>query len=109
MSYRFALALACALPLLAQVAPPVTRQDIVREVFHGVELVDPYKWLEDQDGAETRQWIATQNAYARSLLDRQLMRSPIARRLTEMLRHGHVGFPTLRGGYYFFQKRGADQ
>ena len=37
-------------------APP-TRQDNFREVIHGVEIIDPYRWLEDQESPETRQWI----------------------------------------------------
>jgi hypothetical protein len=30
----------------ARPTPPPTRRDDVREVLHGVELVDPYRWLE---------------------------------------------------------------
>jgi hypothetical protein len=62
-------------PIYAQVpAPPPTRQDNVREVIHGVEIVDPYRWLEDQDAKETRDWVAAQNAYTHSLLDGLPMR-----------------------------------
>ena len=43
--------------------PPETRRDDVREVLHGVEIKDPYRWLEDQESAETRAWIDAQNAY----------------------------------------------
>ena len=43
--------------------PPATRQDSVREVIHGVEIVDPYRWLEDQESPETRAWIDAQNTY----------------------------------------------
>src|SRR5262249_44349628 len=57
-----------ALPLVSQSiragaqAPPVppTRQDNFRETIHGVEIIDPYRWLEDQDSPETRQWIDAQ-------------------------------------------------
>jgi hypothetical protein len=60
----------CILPIVAQTpAPPPTRQDNVKETIHGVEIVDPYRWLEDQDSAETRNWVAAQNAYTHSLLD----------------------------------------
>jgi prolyl oligopeptidase len=101
--------LACALSVCAQVQAPTTRQDDVPETFHGVEIVDPYHWLEDQSSGETRAWIDRQNAYAHALLDRQPLRDGISQRLTEMLRHDKVGGPELRGGYYFFEKRGAEQ
>jgi prolyl oligopeptidase len=101
--------LACAFSVCAQVRAPVTRQDGVSEEFHGVEIVDPYHWLEDQVSAATRDWIDRQNGYAHALLDGQPVRAPISQRLTEMLRHDQVGGPELRGGYYFFEKRGAEQ
>jgi prolyl oligopeptidase len=106
---RAAYFLACALSLGAQVKPPVTRQDNVAETFHGVEIVDPFHWLEDPASTATRDWIGRQNDYAHALLDGQPVRAAIAGRLTEMLRHDSVGGPELRGGYYFFVKRAADQ
>jgi prolyl oligopeptidase len=90
-------------------APPSTRQDNVKEVMHGVEIVDPYRWLEDQDSAETRQWVAAQNAYTHSLLDGLPMRAASSKRLMEMLRHDTMSAPQREGDYYFFTKKGADQ
>ena len=39
---------------------PVTRTDPVVEKIHGVEIVDPYRWLEDADNADVKQ-CRTQN------------------------------------------------
>jgi prolyl oligopeptidase len=106
----FIFAVVTQLAALAQVPPPpATRQDNVREVIHGVEIVDPYRWLEDQDSAETRRWVTAQNAYTHALLDTQPMRARIYNRLMEMLRHDSVGAPVEENGYYFFMKKGADQ
>jgi prolyl oligopeptidase len=100
----------CAIPAFAQSpAPPVARQDNVKEMIHGVEIVDPYRWLEDQDGAETRQWEAAENAYTHSLLDRLPQRAATSKRLMEMLRRDTMGNPQEKGGYYFFFKRGSEQ
>ncbi len=33
---------------------PLARIEEVHEVLHGVEIVDPYRWLEDSASAETR-------------------------------------------------------
>ena len=38
----------------ASEGPPPTRVEEVVDVLHGVEIVDPYRWLEDQESAETR-------------------------------------------------------
>ena len=43
--------------------PPPSKVDNFREVIHGVEIVDPYRWLEDQDHPETRAWIDAQNKF----------------------------------------------
>ncbi|HVN05945.1 MAG TPA: prolyl oligopeptidase family serine peptidase [Bryobacteraceae bacterium] len=99
----------CALCMCAQSKPPVTRPDNVPQTFHGVTIVDPYPWLENGSSVETRAWIGRQNAYAHSLLDRQPVRATIAERLTQMMRHDHLGGPELRGRYYFFVKRTAGQ
>ena len=50
-------------------APPPTRRDGVVDVLHGVEVPDPYRWLEDGDAPEVQQWVAAQNAHTRQALD----------------------------------------
>ena len=102
-----ATAVLLAFSFVAWAQVPATRQDNVREVIHNVEIVDPYRWLEDQDSAETRKWIEAQNAYAHSLLDPQVKARPLITRLTEMLRHDQLSAPIQRGGSYFFSKRSA--
>jgi prolyl oligopeptidase len=89
--------------------PPETRREEVREVLHGVEVVDPYRWLEDGQSPETRAWIEAQNAYTRSLLDALPGREALRRRVAQFLRVDTVGIPVVRGGRYFFLKRRADQ
>ena len=36
---------------------PISRIENVTELFHGVEINDPFRWLEDQDSPETREWL----------------------------------------------------
>jgi len=90
-------------------APPKTRMDNVTEVLHGVELVDPYRWLEDQQSPETRAWIDAQNAYTDALLGRLSGREDLKRRLTALLEVDSIELPTERNGRYFFRKRLAGQ
>ena len=92
-----------------RLSPPKTRTDDVREVIHGVQIADPYRWLEDQESPETRAWINAQNKYSRALLDSWPRREALKRRLTELLRVDTVSVPTVRGGRYFFLKRSANQ
>ena len=102
-----------AVPVLAGdtavTRPPETRRDNVKEVLHGVEVVDPYRWLEDQQSPETRAWIDAQNKYTESQLSAWPGREALRARLTELLKIDVFGVPTARHGRYFFTKRRADQ
>jgi prolyl oligopeptidase len=91
--------------------PPATRIDNVKEVLHGVEIADPYRWLEDQQSPETRAWIDAQNAYSRPILDRLPARARVSKRLAELMNVDETGLPRAHGGRYFFTRRriGQDQ
>lgn len=88
--------------------PPETRKDATVDVLHGVSLADPYRWLEDQDSPETREWIKGQMAYTKAFVDAVPSRPAIVKRLTELMR---VESQTVShyGGYFFFLKRTPDQ
>lgn len=89
--------------------PPKTRTDSVKEILHGVELVDPYRWLEDKNGPETRAWIDAQNAYTQSLLGAWPARDPLKERVAQLLKVDVISSPVERNGRYFFSKRLATQ
>jgi len=43
--------------------PPETRREVVTETLHGVDIDDPYRWLEGDDDAVSA-WVDRQNEYA---------------------------------------------
>ncbi|MDQ6672383.1 MAG: prolyl oligopeptidase family serine peptidase, partial [Chloroflexota bacterium] len=85
--------------------PPSTRAEDVVDMLHGVAVADPYRWLEDGDADETRQWVDAQNAYTRSVLDTLPERVVIHAILDRLLTTGSVGSPVVRGERYFYQRR----
>ena len=89
--------------------PPKTRRDNVRELLHGVKLVDPYRWLEDQNSPETRAWITAQNEYSQPILRSLPGVQQRRQRLTELLKIDVIRTPRERNGRYFFSKRLAGQ
>lgn len=91
-----------------RVAPP-TRVEPVRETLHGVEIADPYRWLEDRQSSETGAWIDAQNRYTRGFLDAWSGRDVLRDRLTALLKIDVVDPPRERSGLYFFTKRLATQ
>jgi prolyl oligopeptidase len=89
--------------------PPAARKDDVVEQIHGVSVADPYRWLEDQQGAETRAWIDAEDKCTEAALSTVSGREELRKRLTALMRVDLVGVPEEHGGIYFFEKRRADQ
>ena len=105
-----ALILIClAMRAISRPKPPATRTDNIKETLHGVEVVDAYRWLEDQESKETREWIDSQNRYTQAILIALPGREKLKQRLTELLKIEAVDMPVERGGRYFYSKRRADQ
>ena len=41
---------------------PSSHQDTsIKEDFHGMTVADPYRWLENENSSETKNWIKAQN------------------------------------------------
>ena len=85
----------------AAAAPPGARRDDVVDVVHGVEVADPYRWLEDGGAADTQAWVAEQNRYTRTVLDALPTRTGLADRFAELFGAGAAGAPTIRGHRLF--------
>ena len=89
--------------------PPFTPVEPVTEILHGVEITDPYRWLEDQDSPRTRKWIEEQAAYTRAYLNAIPGRDRIRDRMQELLAIEATADPWKIGTRYFFLKRLRDR
>ena len=83
---------------------PKTRTVDQTDDYHGTRVADPYRWLEDLDGADTKGWIAAQNAVTFGYLDATPGRDAIKQRLTEMWNYPRVSLPYRQGGRLWFTK-----
>ena len=88
---------------------PTTKINVVEETIHGHKISDPYRWLEDANRADTKQYVEQQLAYARSILDPLPGRDAIHRRLMELSSIGTISAPQLAGKYYFYSRRTGAQ
>ena len=66
-------------------AAPVTRIASVVDTYHGVEVADPYRWLEDWEDPEVRAWSEAQNHAARAVLDGIAGREALKAEFTELM------------------------
>ena len=62
-------------------AVPPTEKKPVTDEYHGVKVVDEYRWLEDGDSAAVKAWTAAQNQYSRAWLDSRRDRAEIESKL----------------------------
>ncbi|HEX8473936.1 MAG TPA: prolyl oligopeptidase family serine peptidase [Pyrinomonadaceae bacterium] len=90
-------------------AVPKTRMEKVVDKIHGVEVADPYRWLERGDAEEVRVWTEAQNAATEAALNAVAGRAAIRQRLTQLLSTGTVGAPDPRGRRYFYTRREGQQ
>jgi len=93
---RYAKLLICLLVTLSgcvTCGPPQTRQAPVVNVYHDIEVVDEYQWLENWQDRRVQSWSNRQNAYARSVLDRLPHVDELRERITEILARRHTLCP----------------
>jgi prolyl oligopeptidase len=61
--------LCVCLSAVAQQPPSAPRRP-VQNVYHGLTVLDDYRWLENFSDPEVKRWVAAENAYTRSVLDK---------------------------------------
>lgn len=89
--------------------PPRTPVEPVVEKLHGVEVVDAYRWLEDQNSPETRLWLAEQADYTKVYFDGIPHRERIRKRVAELLDVETISMPRRVLNRYFFLQRSVGQ
>src|SRR5437763_2504529 len=87
--------------------PPESAKKPVTDTYHGLSVVDSYRWLEDGTSADVRKWSDAQNEYARAYLDKLPGSDKLRARLKEILSAPIIGHGQLeyRPGKLFAMKR----
>jgi prolyl oligopeptidase len=116
LAIRFAPSLALALLMISPAssraehpAYPASPIHDVADTLHGTVLVDSFRWLEDANSAETKQWTDEQNAFTRKMLDAYLGRRELANRLEELYAIPTTSGAHVHGQRLFFSRRSAGQ
>jgi prolyl oligopeptidase len=87
-------------------APPATPARAVTDTYFGMNIDDPYRWLEDLKSPEVSAWMKAQNDYTRVVLDRIPGRDRLRARIAELDNAGiQVGMLQSFGGRLFYVKR----
>ncbi|MEG3863975.1 S9 family peptidase, partial [Microcoleus sp. herbarium12] len=83
---------------------PTTRKAEQTDDYHGVQVSDPYRWLEDPDSEETQAWVEAQNQVTFGYLSQIPAREKIKQRLTKLWDYEKYGIPFKQGDRYFYYK-----
>lgn len=111
MIRRFALLVVAAslvLPAIAdsKFAYPQTKKGDQKDVYHGVEVADPYRWLETdvRESKDVQDWVDAENKVTFSYLEKLPYRAAIKDRLTKLWNYQRQTLPFKAGGRYYFQR-----
>jgi prolyl oligopeptidase len=83
--------------------PPSPPQPQV-DSYHGIEVPDPYRWLEDPQSAASQAWIEAQNQVTFDYLNQLPRRDSLNQRLTQLWNYERYSIPFKQGGQYFYFK-----
>ena len=83
---------------------PKTEKKEVIDTYFGVEVVDNYRWLEDDRSEETAQWVKQQNTVTFDFLNQIPIRAELKNRLEKVWNYEKLSAPFKRGDYTYFYK-----
>jgi prolyl oligopeptidase len=85
---------------------PKTKRVDHFDIYHGVKVLDPYRWLEDdvRNSKEVADWVEEENKVTDSYLKAIPQREAIRKRLTELWNYQRYTVPQKSGPYYLYSK-----
>src|SRR5688572_17246670 len=83
---------------------PETRKENTTDNYFGTTVADPYRWLEDDRSAATREWVIAQNKVTQDYLSKIPFRDAIKQRLKKLMKYEKYSEPFKEGGYTYFYK-----
>ncbi|MDY6024687.1 prolyl oligopeptidase family serine peptidase [Bergeyella zoohelcum] len=83
---------------------PSTKTVAHTDVYFGTEVKDPYRWLEDDRSAETKQWVKEQSEFTEKYLAKIPFREQMRKELRAIWNYEKVSAPFKEGKYEYFYK-----
>ncbi len=96
--------LAATLAVAQPMKYPETRKVEQIDNYHGTTVADPYRWLEDDNSAETKAWVKAQNEVSEKFLTAIPQRNAIRKLYTDLYNFEKFGIPAKEGKRYFWTR-----
>ncbi|KAE8680378.1 Prolyl endopeptidase [Hibiscus syriacus] len=82
---------------------PIARRDeSVVDDYHGVKVADPYRWLEDPDAEEVKDFVQKQVKLTESVFEKCEVKDKLRDKITKLFDHPRYEVPFKRGKKYFY-------
>ena len=89
---------------LPQIKYPDTLKVIQVDDYFGTKVADPYRWLEDDNSEETKEWVEAENKITQQYLTSIPFYDKVKTRLEEMWNYAKYSSPFKEGAWYYFYK-----
>jgi len=83
---------------------PITERKEVVDTLHGVEIKDPYRWLESYEDQKVIDWLDKQNQFTKEKLEKIPNYQKALEKIKDYLSLGTISVPQEKKGYIFYQK-----
>ena len=104
---RLSLMLSSSVALGQSTSPikyPVARKTDQVDNYHGTQVADPYRWLEDDRSAETADWVKAENKVTFDYLAQIPYRKQLQDRLEQVYNYPKYSAPSRKGDWFYFSK-----
>lgn len=81
---------------------PFTKKVDVIENYHDIEIKDPYRWLEDYNSKEVKEWVEEQNKLSFEYTKSYLYYTKIEHKLKDLWNYPKYSVPKKKDNYYFY-------
>lgn len=83
---------------------PLSKKDNTVDTYFGTKVEDPYRWLENDQAADTKEWVKAQNIVTQEYLSKIPYRDKIKQQLEKLWNYEKYGAPFKEGEYIYFYK-----
>ncbi len=88
----------------SQINYPETKKVKQVDDYFGTKVADPYRWLEDDNSEETKQWVIAENKVTENYLSKIPFRDKVKSKMEQMWNYAKYSSPFKEGDYYYFYK-----
>lgn len=86
---------------------PLTHKGQTVDLYFDIQILDPYRWLEDDKSPETGAWVKAQNEVTYQYLSQIPFREALKARMEKLWNYEKIGAPFQEGNYtYYFKNNG---